>query len=424
MDIKKQYKSRIGDDRYNTSYPLRPIDWVNYRFNGELSFDHITDLCFYAHIPFCKKLCQFCEYTRMLCPSEELQKHYVLTLAKDVDRFLGSCADITLHGFDIGGGTPTALCNEAFERLTEMFGDVREKVPVSSDFEPSIEGTFATMSDRKAKLINSCGIHRVSLGVQSANAGVLSINNREKTEVGEMSDIVQMLHVNGIRKVNLDFMYGLRGQTLKSLEHDIAVINHLFPEQVTLYELRTNMINQSSPMTSMERYIMYSFLYEALTGMGYHGHFGQNTFSKDNEDFGLSSYLRHRMIKGMAYKGFGLSAQSMTDVGLSYNLGKNCHSLASAIRVGSYPSEYTYILPPQEIAAKYIAIAAYSGSFSWKRYKQLLGTAYGIQHEKTLQFCIDEGLMSREKDTIRITSNGFLHYGATFSLFFSINNHL
>ena len=78
------FEKRKNDSRWNTSYPLSPDDWKVYRISGELSFSGEKEMSFYIHIPFCKGLCSFCEYTRMLCPSEELQEQYIATLKQDI----------------------------------------------------------------------------------------------------------------------------------------------------------------------------------------------------------------------------------------------------------------------------------------------------------------------------------------------------
>ena len=103
------FEKRKNDSRWNTSYPLSPDDWKVYRISGELSFSGEKEMSFYIHIPFCKGLCSFCEYTRMLCPSEELQEQYIATLKHDIWKFIKKYPSIKLCGFDVGGGTPTAL---------------------------------------------------------------------------------------------------------------------------------------------------------------------------------------------------------------------------------------------------------------------------------------------------------------------------
>ena len=109
MTIAELYESRKDDPRLNTSYPLCPEDWAKYRVEGTLPFDDEKRLSFYIHIPFCKQLCSFCEYTRMLCPDEGMQERYLRAVANDIMRFKEQNQDFTLLGCDIGVGTPTAL---------------------------------------------------------------------------------------------------------------------------------------------------------------------------------------------------------------------------------------------------------------------------------------------------------------------------
>lgn len=415
------FDKRKDDPRYNTSYPLLPSHWARYRAEGPLPFDGEEELSLYIHIPFCQQLCSFCEYTRMVCPSAGLQLGYVGTVARDVARFVRQHPGVRLLGFDIGGGTPTALQPEAFSQLMDAFASAAGSLPLADDFEPSIEATFATVTRAKAAAIAAAGIRRVSLGVQSASSAVLSENHRRNADVGHMQAVMAMLHTEGIAKVNLDMMYGLKGQSLDSLGQDLRVIGLLNPEQVTLYELRTNMIAERSHMSKAQLLEAYATLHQGLTAMGYHARFGENTFSKSAADKGVSSYLRSRMLYGASYKGFGIAAQSMSREGLAYNVGKSQRGLRSLLGRDTFAEEFTYMLPPAERAAKYIAIGAYNGSFSLRRLSAILGTDGARHYRGQLDFCLANGLLTLDPDgdRVAITRKGFGHYGAVFSLFYA-----
>ena len=220
----------------------------------------------------------------------------------------------------------------------------------------------------------------------------------------------------GVRKVNLDFMYGLSGQSVSSICQDIELIARLKPQQVTLYELRPNMIVVKDVFSKEELYDQYAQYYNGLIALGYKARFGQNTFSVDADDEGVSSYLRQRMLNGTAYKGFGISAQSMSSVGLSYNIGKIPNLTEALLACNSYQEEYTYILPQNELIAKYMAVSAYHGSFSVDRL-----VCMGINEEhlnEILDFCFSQKLLStNDNKRIFVTPKGFVYYGALFSLF-------
>lgn len=420
MTIAELFQSRKNDPRWNTSYPLNPSDWAAYRVPGPLSFENDSRMSFYVHIPFCKQLCSFCEYTRMLCPDENVQRDYLLAIDNDIEQFKQRYNDITLLGFDIGGGTPTSLSENNFSLLMQIYRNAILGLCVDDRYEPSIEGTFNTLSEQKLEEMATNGFQRLSLGVQSSCSSVLHHHQRRNASEAMMSSWLTKAWDKGIKKVNLDFMYGLKGQNESTIRQDLGLISRLKPQQVTLYELRTNMISAKETFTKELLYSQYAQYYEGLIAMGYNARFGQNTFSVDAKDEGVSSYLRERMLNGAAYKGFGLSAQSMSSVGLSYNIGKVAHANVALLSASSYPEEYTYSLPKKEMAAKYMAISAYNGSFSLDR---LL--SYGIKKEslnEILDFCFSQGLLLYENDKkhVIVTPKGFVHYGALFSLFFSV----
>lgn len=404
---------------WNTSYPLSPQDWAAYRTREPLSFAHESALSYYIHIPFCQHLCAFCEYSRMHCPDEIEQTYYLDIIERDIFRFSQDHRHVSLQGFDLGGGTPTALSDENFRRLLHLIRTISAQHPQTDDYEPSIEATFSTLSDEKIKMIVQAGFRRVSLGLQSSNLEVLRHNHRPSSAPALMSRVLERLRTGGVEKVNLDIMYGLAHQTIDTLQYDIALLKFLLPEQITLYELRTNQLSSSSSWSKDMLFEAYVFLFDTLREMGYHARFGQNTFSKFSTDLGVSSYLRHRMTEAAPYKGFGLSAQSMCREGVSYNRGKNANALSKLVRSDTYEGGDTYFLPPLEIAAKYIAISAYFGGFSMDRLIEIVGEEARSYYAEALDFCLSHRLITIDGDEVRITRRGFRDYGAVFSLFYS-----
>lgn len=421
-DIERLLESRKNNPLFNTSYPLSPEDWKKYNGNVELPFDVFKPLAFYIHIPFCQHICSFCEYTRICLPDEDKQRSYVRTLLADIENFITKYPNITLYGLDIGGGTPTALCNHAFELLIDEYCSIKARLQTTLDFEPSIEATFGTLTHEKIVSIAKSGISRISLGIQSSVKSVMKPLHRMNSEVAEMNKSLQEIHAAGIKKVNLDLMYGLPGQTKETIKEDLATIGVLSPEQVTVYEFRTNQVSNDFSTNAEECYSQYCYLYDGLKQLGYIGKFGQNTFSKNCDDMGVSSYLRHRMLDGWQYKGFGISAQSMSKCGLSYNKGKNGAGILALIdNVDSFESLEHYDLPPEEILAKFIAISGYSGGFSISAANEILGDNFCAVYSDILSYLSSSELIAIDGERIQFTRKGFRNYGTILSLFYPKN---
>lgn len=418
-EIERLLESRKGNPLYNTSYPLSPQDWRKYNVAGELPFDSQKPLAFYVHIPFCQHICSFCEYTRICLPDEEKQIAYVKTLISDIETFIDKYPKTTIYGFDIGGGTPTALGDRTFAILLDEYVSLVSRLETTSDFEPSVEATFDTLTDEKIAAIARSRISRISLGIQSSVKSVMLPLHRHNSDIDEMTETIKKIHAAGISKVNLDLMYGLPEQTKETIQEDLKTIQTLAPEQVTVYEFRTNQVGTYFSTNAGARYAQYCHLYKGLQSLGYIGMFGQNTFSKDNFDMGVSSYLRHRMLDGWQYKGFGISAQSMSNNGLSYNIGKNTSGILKLIdNVNSFDSGEYYKLPQAELLAKFIAISGYSGGFSIKAANEILGYDFIADYSDILQYLLSSGLMTLERDKVKFTREGFRHYGAILSLFY------
>lgn len=418
MELEKLFLQRKGNAMFNTSYPLHPNDWRKFKVEGELNYTNCQLLSFYIHIPFCQHLCPFCEYVRTHVPDIGLQRNYLISLERDINLFLNAYPSITLAGFDIGGGTPTSLDEGCFEALMGIYRRVLDRVNVTDDFEPSIEATFQTITPAKVHMIREAGIGRVSFGIQSSVGRVQRSNGRINPEVELMQSVLNMIHSAGIQKVNIDLMYGLKSQSLPDVRKDIDIIEKLSPEQVTLYELRTNLLHTREYASKEQLYQCYSALYEDLVSLGYSARFGQNTFTKNKCDLGLSSYLRHRMIDFMPYKGFGLSAQSLSSSGVSYNVGKQEQPVRGILGRDSYPSEATYQLSNFELLSKYLAVSAYYGQISLTVASRILGEDFLVYFKEEIEFCLFHGYVILDDAAMTITRKGYQYYGAVFSLFY------
>ncbi len=411
------FTSADNNLKCNTAYPVYKDPYKKYQSDIDI-MSGIEDLSFYIHVPFCKSLCRFCEYTRFLAGSRDVENHYMDLLEEQIYKYIGSHPINRIFGLDIGGGTPTALSEDNFQRLLSI-SDVLETGHEKADnFEKSIEFSFSSVSEKKLQMIYDHGFRRISGGIQSMSRSLMTENNREYSGVKQMRDICSAAHAIGIEKINLDFMYGMEHQTDDMLEGAAAAVEMLRPDQVTLYEMRFNRMRSVSPAVTRDlQFRQYSYLYKALTGLGYNCRFGKNTFSLGS-DPGVSSYLYYRMDQGIPYKGFGISAQSMSPKGLSYGSLKNTACIKMP-DIQEIREESNYLLLENEIAAKYVSIAMYSAAFRLDVLEQLLGIDPEKYYSEGLSFLRKKRLIDRDGSRITLTPEGFRYYGAAAALFWS-----
>ena len=405
----------------NTSYPMSPEFFSGYRTTDYDILDGVDSLAFYLHVPFCRSLCRFCEYTRVKNGDELQETQYVDLLARQIETWAADHPHSVVYGMDVGGGTPTALSAHNFARVMKVASSLAQ-TGRGVDFEPSVEFSYATIDDEKISAMSAARVARASAGLQLVDEAFLSEMGRERSELGRMTSVNARLKAAGIKKLNLDVMYGFPGQSAKSFDATLRALDAIRPEQVTLYEMRYNM-NQIShaDVTRELNYALYSHLYDRLLEMGYRARFGQNTFSV-SDDEGVSSYLRHRMFDGISYKGFGISAQSMSARGIAYNSLKG-YSGTRLPDLSEICEHDIYRLPGDELAAKYVAVALYGGRFKLSVVSRFICEDASCHFAPELDYLVSGGYLSVNADGVcQVTRKGFMEYGAIAALFWS-NEH-
>ena len=419
MTVYHRFNSVVNDMRYNTSYPLSPSDWQKWRVSEPLSFVKDSSISLYFHIPFCKSLCKFCEYTRFHVPETAAQIRYVNTLLNDLDVFIESNPHIAkLKGLDVGGGTPTALELVPLKKLLVGICGRKGKFTTNDDFMPSIEGTFSTVTEEKIKVIAEYGFKRMSFGIQSISSAFLHEYNRQHGTIANMHRTFEWCRKYGISCINVDIMYGFPNQSDEDIMATVNLVGELAPEHVTVYELRTNMLDGLQPLSRDTTYRQYNKLYEAIMKMGWYGRFGRNTFSKMKVDYGVSSYLKERMVNNGAYKGFGISAQSKSSTGIAYNICKKFSIWDFSHVYDSFREGDIYRLPPCEMLAKYVAISGYCGEIDIGIMSSILEQDAFTLFSDEINFLLTEEYITLENNKIFITPRGFRYYGAILSLFY------
>ncbi len=408
MILEERFESLKQNSSLSTAYPLHPSDWEKHRVESFDILENINELSIYIHIPFCTNRCKFCEYTTFSIASIYNQEDsYIESILQE----LHNTKQTLLYGFDIGGGTPTALSNKGLSKLLYESSNYISKSTLIQDFEASIESDYQNLTTEKINIIKDSLFKRVSIGIQSSNKHLLTQNARKVDNYEELSHKIGLLKQSNI-KVNLDIMYGIEGMTTDDIVSTLIDTVSLFPNQITLYEMRYNSLNKTQPFSREELIEQYKLAYALLINAGYEGHFGSNTFTLDASDKGLSSYLKYRMLHFKPYKGIGISAQSMSDIGLSYNKGKGIKHFSEAANA----EEYYYRLPLHETLAKYISIGLYNGSINIGE----LESRFSIDISKQLNFLVQRGLALKQADDfLYLTEEGFKHYGAIGALIYT-----
>ena len=418
----------------NTSYPIAHSSvWKPYRVGRPLreqvvsrAFQGVDDLCLYVHIPFCEARCSYCEYT-------VVGKHEMSETAAYMQRLSGEMAmyrDLldtrrrTLHGFDIGGGTPSFV--EA-ELIAELLGNVRASFRFGPSCGISIETTprIAALEGRKLEAYAQAGVERISMGVQVIEPDLLRVLNRSGNGVEHHNRAVENIRRAGFAKFNLDLMYGFAGQSLESWRATVEHAVSLGPEYITLYRMRYKLtrISEQAPRVRLEAVHEQAALAKRLLAdAGYQANPGKNTYSRIEGDPGTSDYLTRRVVDGMPYLGLGLGAQTFTHTTIGYNdgaAGKTLTPYASSVEAGRLPIQDLYDLPLTHMMAKMAAVSFYFGQIDRASFHEKFGIALEEAFAEEVDFVLERGLMRYTDRALSLTAEGARRFNGVIALFFA-----
>ena len=182
----------------------------------------------YIHIPFCNTICSYCDFPKQIA-SQKKKEEYINFLIDELSSKRHLLNNIT--SVYIGGGTPNCISDNLLEKLFISISDILE-----NSIENSIEINSELLTDNQAKLFKKYNINRLSIGVQTIIDN--QINAIKRNHNKEMViNAINILHNNHIQNINLDMMYGIPFQTIKSLNEDLDFVLSLPIKHISYYSL-------------------------------------------------------------------------------------------------------------------------------------------------------------------------------------------
>ncbi len=185
----------------------------------------------YIHIPFCAKICHYCDFAKSARYDGELVSSYFDKLNQHLKavKTLLRPEFPELVSVYFGGGTPSLFTDE-LARLIDGTSDW-----LTSQSEVTIEVNPEHAEPDALKFWRRAGVNRVSLGIQSFDAGGLSVLTRTHSEKRGRDAILKSLAE--FTNVNADLIFGWPGQTAASWERDLAICQELKVPHISLYSL-------------------------------------------------------------------------------------------------------------------------------------------------------------------------------------------
>ncbi len=184
----------------------------------------------YIHIPFCNQICKYCDFCKIVA-GPEIQEEYIDALIREMKYYSDLLQKIqTVY---IGGGTPSCLKLSQLEKIFKTIQGFRD---LQSLEEFTIEVNPNDVNPSLLELLKKYHVSRVSMGVQTFEDRSLKFIGRNHTKEIAMHAYTLLTEAK-FDNINLDFMYGIPGQTKRDVEIDLNLIETLNPDHISYYSL-------------------------------------------------------------------------------------------------------------------------------------------------------------------------------------------
>lgn len=247
----------------------------------------------YIHIPFCKRLCYYCHFTKFKYNIDTVNK-YVQSLVKEIS--MKKNKNFMIDSVYLGGGSPSLLNNT---NISSIINSINKSFYVQKNAEFTIEVNPEDVSGNKLRFYRGIGINRLSIGVQSFSQNDLLYLKRDHSIKQSASSIEGALDT-GFTNINVDFIIGLQCQKKKTLEDNFLIIKNYKIPHISAYILEGVKAKRDAENRDKE---LYFFTRDYLMSLGYK-HYEVSNFSKT----GFASKHNLKYWNNKNYIGVGVSA--------------------------------------------------------------------------------------------------------------------
>jgi oxygen-independent coproporphyrinogen-3 oxidase len=395
----------------------------------------------YISIPFCRSKCTYCNFASGVYPASE-HARYVERVIQDLIAARDWATRMGPMGLELprrvdtvylGGGTPSLLEPELLERL---FGAIRAEFNLAPDAEITVECAPGQIADETMEALQAAGVNRVSLGVQSFIDREAQVSGRLHGRAIVEQDL-RRLRGAGIVNLNVDLIAGLAGQTFASWEESLAALVESGVPHASVYMLEVDEDSRlgREMLAGGARYYaehvpeddaiaqMYARAIERLGEAGL-GQYEISNFCRA----GFASRHNLRYWQRRPYLGVGLDASSMLraadSAGSGYVLRSTTADNLWAFLEGPAPGETAWLSPARQHEEAWFLGLRLNAGVDVASVEREFGPAMVAPAMGAVGRLVEDGLLSSDGKTIRLTARGRMLSNDVFQEFLGAGTEL
>jgi oxygen-independent coproporphyrinogen-3 oxidase len=142
-------------------------------YENTLDFEKLDDLGLYVHIPFCRSLCSFCPYCKVVHNKPQADA-YKIALLKEIDLVCkGMSGKKKATSLYFGGGTPAMMLDD----LKDIIAKLKEYFDITGGI--GVELHPSDITERNLEKLKEAGVTMLSIGIQWCRTGVHDCLHRQ-----------------------------------------------------------------------------------------------------------------------------------------------------------------------------------------------------------------------------------------------------
>ena len=363
-------------------------------YDRELPYESCGQLGLYVHIPFCKSLCGFCPYCKVLY-SEEACGRYLDALIREIHlvggRHPGKKEATSLY---FGGGTPAL----AADRVGEIVAAIREHFVLTEGV--GIELHPDNVTPDVLRTLREAGVTKLSIGVQSFQKKYQKLLGRAPVDAEALQAALAEVP---FETVSMDFIFALPTQTFEDLKADLDTAFRIGANHVAIYPFIDFGFTPSTvrPLPKNEKRALLDAITRYCADRGWER--GSIWTFSSEPGASYSSMTRENFL------GFGCSAATLLRDQFKINTF-SVDAYCGRIDEGELPTSLTLRFRARQRMVYWLFWTAYSTKVRAADFESFFGTSLKKVYGPELALAKALGFLTEEDGVYTMTLKGAFYY--------------
>ncbi len=371
----------------------KPFTFQN-EYDQTLPYSECDGLGLYVHIPFCKSICSFCPYCKVVYSGEKCDR-YIDSLLREIET-VGSQTDgkKTCTSLYFGGGTPALAAG----RMHEIIAALERHFTITEGIGVELHPDNVTVETLRT--LKAAGVTKISIGVQSFLPKFQSTLGRQPIDTESMKAALREV---AFETVSMDFIFALPQQTFEDLKSDIDMAFAIGANHVAIYPFIdfTFTPGKVRPMAKRQK----RELLDRITRYCYEKGLSRNSIwtfcSGDSAKY--SSMTRDNFL------GFGCSATTLLKEQFKINTF-SVEEYCKKIDGGSLPTSLTIRFTPRQRMIYYLFWTLYSTRLDAADFERFFGVPLKKMYGFELTLARRLGFVTEKDGVYEMTLKGAFYY--------------